>query len=228
MSGETLRTGHFEEPERRAGRVRERDELDVTGEQGAVRAAECHDAAGLFLGRVHVVDMALEPEGDLGRVELVVVEQGLPERGGARRCEVLEGETEDAGDVAVEQAVGHLLHDEESLGVDGEARHLDGVLGEEADDVPAAVTDADSLRLAGRTGHELDGGRLARVEGGRLAAGETLVAGDPKVGGAGVKDDLERLRRVADRDDTEVGRIGVLGTVFGCREEDEGLEDAPG
>ena len=64
--------------------------------------------------------------------------------------------------------------------------------------------------------------------GGLSARAETRRTNTHKVGGAGVKDDLERLRRVADRDDTEVGRIGVLGTVFGCREEDEGLEDAPG
>lgn len=128
-------TRHLQKPERGFGSTtgaRKVQELDIAREQRTVRAPEGENASGLVFSRILRVDKAREPERHLRARELARVRQGLPERRGARRCECGKREAHDARRVAVEQALGHLVHDEERLRGDRETAHVDRVLPEHA------------------------------------------------------------------------------------------------
>lgn len=61
----SVHTCHREHPKCRRSGIRERQELDITREQGAVRPAECQDTAGLFVRGVRVVQVTVQPEREL-------------------------------------------------------------------------------------------------------------------------------------------------------------------
>lgn len=81
-----------------------------------------------------------------------------------------------------------ILARTESLGLDGEAAHLDGVLGEGAADFAGAVGDGEGLAGAN------EGGGARVVKGDRRATAlDAFGRRNEQIGRARVEDDVERL-----------------------------------
>lgn len=106
---ESTRTLQLQEPKTRRNPTRNIHKINISREQTRIRAPKRKRPTRLIIrfrtriGRRRSRH-ARKPEREFGRGELVVLREGLPEGCCARGGERLEGEPEDAGCAALEQA----------------------------------------------------------------------------------------------------------------------------
>ena len=163
----------------------EGDPGEVSGVLGLVPAADGELTVGLVA----------EVEGEDALVDLALVDEVLEGGGGLVDGDGVEGEAEDAVEVAGlvgDAEAGGILHLGKALGLNVKTGHVGGVDGPVSGDGPGAVLDGE-----GGVVDDVGGGLGAVVlalaaDDGATAVGAVL-GGDPEVGGAGVEDDLEGL-----------------------------------
>lgn len=166
-----------------------------------VDAAE-HELAALGSG----AHLPVEPECEHGLVDEFLTDQVVPERRDVIDRDGVEGEAKNTIERGNDKRDAGLLgHLGELLSLDLETADIDVILGDETGNGTRTVLNGE-LGTVGAVRRGL--GRVVLVVNIAAEHGPRALGGrDPEVAGAGVEENLEGLRRIADRDRTVV--LGV-------------------